>query len=336
MSAATARAVLIVLSAALALLPAARDAKAAPPPPAQLEVAEGDGWLRVRQFGLTWSNPSSGVAAVRYLLRDPLGAIAVGPIRIDHAVARVIGVDIPPAPGIYTAEVWLEDTLAAQGPRASARVRFDDSRPGSVEPLTPPGWIGRAELPYRLRVATPPGPQPLSGIRGYAISISPRDDSEPCADRASCTEAEVDLRGGIYDDSLVVAELSHGVSHVRVVAVSGSGTHSPSSGHAVLRVDRIDPTSLVSGEPNGWVNHTVVLRAAAADTDSGMDPDGGAFTAIRVDERPPVISPGDSRRPRSSTPVSTQSLSMPATEPATSTTAGSRTVVLTRRPGAPR
>jgi len=268
-------------------------ALAAPPPPAELEV-EGAGWLRDAEFDIRWRNPVATVAAVHYRVRDPLGAVRVGPIRIDHRVERVASIDLPAAPGVYTAEVWLEDGEGVEGPAASAKVRFDDARPGPVEPLAEPGWIGEAELPFAIRVSHPGGALPLSGIRGYAISVAPGDGVEPCAAATHCTDGETDLRGGIGDDALGVAELPEGVSRVRAVAVSGSGMRSASSGSALLRVDRTPPSTALFGAPPDWVNHPVVLRAEARDDASGMTRGDGAFTAVRVGEQAPVVSPGDS------------------------------------------
>ncbi len=286
-------------AAAIVLLAHAGSALAAPPPPTGLEVVGGDQWRADRHFELRWANPAylgAPLAAVHYLVRDPGGAIAIGPERIGWPVQRADRIALDRGPGAYTAEVWLEDSLGAQGAAAEAKLRFDDAAPGRAEPLHEPRWIGAAALPYVAQIGHPAGESPLSGIRGYAVSIDRDSEESPCAAAESCTEAETDLRGGAGDDSLLVPELPEGISYVHAVAVSGSGLRSPLPGHAALRVDRTDPVTHLAGVPAGWANRSVVLRATATDDASGMSPGGGAspFTAVRVDGGPPTIVAGDS------------------------------------------
>ena len=124
-----------------------------------------------------------------------------------------------------------------------------------------------------------------------------RSTDRPTAGRAQgpsrCTETETDLQGGIADDSIPVAELPQGESHVHVVAVSGSGISSTEIGDTVLHVDRTDPVTHLSGIPDRWTNHAFTVTASAADADSGMA-GGGAFTAIRIDGGLPTVADGDS------------------------------------------
>ena len=199
-------------------------------------------------------------------------------------------------PGAHTFEVWLEDATGAQGPPADIKLRFDSQRPGGVAPVPPEGWIGRAELPYAIRVTHPTDPLPVSGIRGYAISVDRAAATSPCLGSYLCTDAETDLRGGIADDALVVDELPEGTSYVHALAVSGSQVRSIAPGHTLIRVDRTDPVTTLSGLPEGWTNRSVVLEATATDSLSGMAPTAGGapFTAIRVDGAPPIVAPGDS------------------------------------------
>ncbi|HEX3174726.1 MAG TPA: hypothetical protein VHQ43_10985 [Solirubrobacterales bacterium] len=278
------------------LLPAGR-ATAAPPAPGGLEVQGGeDAWHPDRMFRLRWVNPA-GVTAVRYLVRDPLGGVAVAEQRLGWPASEVVGLQVPAVPGAYTAEVRLEDAGGQVGAAAQVKLRFDDGRPTTVEPLPASTWIGRAGFPFTLRLAHGAGSPPVSGIRGYAISIDSRAGSAPCAAADTCTDAETDLHGGAGDDSLTVGELPEGVSYVQAVSVSGSGMRSAAVGRAVLRVDKTDPTTRLSGLPADWVNRPVTLSAAATDTISGMEPgtSGAApFTAIRVDGGAPALAAGDS------------------------------------------
>ena len=121
-------------------------------------------------------------------------------------------------------------------------------------------------------------PRPLSGIRGYAVSIDRAAGGSPCAGRHTCEEAETDLRGGESDDSIAIADLPEGASYAHAVAVSGSGMRSTLVGTTVLRVDRTDPVTRLSGAPSGWSSGPVTLTARAGDAGSGHD-DGRLRTA---------------------------------------------------------
>jgi len=276
-----------------ALLVFAAAASAAPPPPANLEVQGGeDGWRPDRAFRLRWRNPA-GVAAVRYRVRDPLGAVAVATHRLGWAATEA-AVEVPALPGAYTAAVWLEDASGAQGSGATAKLRFDDARPGATAPIPAAAWIGRTAFPFTVRLERPGGQPPLSGIRGYAVSLGAAPGADPCAAPDRCTEAETDLHGG--NDSLSIAELPEGTSYVHAVAVSGAGMRSAGIGRAVLRVDKTDPVTRLAGAPPGWTNRAVALAASATDAGSGMEPeaDGATpFTAIRVDGGTPVVATGE-------------------------------------------
>jgi hypothetical protein len=288
--------VLAVTAAAIGLsLPAV--AAAGPPPPASLHVLDGEGWQADHSFSVGWTNPAADppIAAIHYRVRNPEGEIESVQVRMDWPANHVEGVSVG-GPGAHTVEVWLEDATGAEGPPADIKLRFDSQRPGGVAPAPANGWIGRAELPYAIRVTHPTDPQPVSGIRGYAISVDRAAVSSPCLGSYLCTDAETDLRGGVNDDALVVDELPEGTSYVHALAVSGSQVRSIAPGHTLIRVDRTDPVTTLSGLPEGWTNRSVALEATATDSLSGMVPTtGGApFTAIRVDGAPPILAPGDS------------------------------------------
>jgi hypothetical protein len=287
---------LLAVALAVLLIPAS-SASAAPPTPRDLEVDGGDGWRSDFHFELRWRNPAnagSPLAAVHYLVRDEAGAPVVGPKRLDWP-AQQVGVGVPGGPGVYGFEVWLEDGTGAQGEPATTSLRFDDTRPAGVSPLAPNGWIGRAQLPHPVRVSHPGGPPPPAGIRGYAISVDRDPEGEPCTAEERCTEAETDLRGGSSEDRLEL-DLPEGLSYLHAVAVSGSGMRSAAVGSTAVRVDRADPITRLTGVPEGWTDHPVILRATASDAASGMRPDGpnGPFTAIGIDGGPPSISAGAS------------------------------------------
>ncbi|MET0306468.1 MAG: hypothetical protein ABW196_09610 [Solirubrobacterales bacterium] len=267
----------------------AATAGASPPRPTGLQVVGGAGaWHADNRFTLSWVNPpaaGSPLVATHYRVRDPEGDVLMES-RIGWLRDGIGGLTLPKAPGTYGFEVWLEDAAGSQGPAASEQLRFDDVRPASIVPEQVKGWIGRTGFPLRVRLGHPSGPSPLSGIRGYAVTIGPLPLGSPCAAPDRCTEAETTLHGGAGNDRLTVDSLPEGTSYLHAVAVSGSGMKSPESGHAVLRVDTTDPVTLLSGAPRGWANRAVWLVASAADSGSGMEPLGDGvppFTAIRID-----------------------------------------------------
>ncbi len=294
------RATIAVAIATLTLAGVSAPVRAAPPAPTALQVEGGEArWHAKRRFRVFWQDPPAGVgppiAAVHYRVRDPVGNAVIGPIRIGWPATSVEGIEVPARPGAYTLEAWFEDASGQTGPPAAAKLRFDDTRPGGIEPSAPPTWIGRAAFPLIVRLGRPAEPLPISGIRGYAVSVAPAPGQEPCAIGARCSEAEMDLRGGIGDDAYRIADLPQGVSHLRAVAVSGSGMASPIRSDVVLRVDKSSPLVNIHGAPEGWVNRPVPLRATAVDEASGMAPAAGGatpFTAIAIDGVPPVVAPG--------------------------------------------
>lgn len=300
-------AALAASAAAASLAPQAWRAAAAVDPldfhPYDLRVYGGEeAWHSSNGFRLTWTNPVDPesryvppVTAVHYRILDPAGAVAIGDTRIPGSRELIDPLYVPRLPGAYTAEVWLEDAGGFQGAAATATLRFDDARPAPVAPTQPPAWIDAAALPYPLHVEHPET-VPLSGIAGYAVSVDASPGGEPCAAVDRCTAAELDLRGGIGDDTLPLPELPEGTSYVHAVAVSGSGMRSGATGTAVLQVDGTLPETRLAGVPDGWVNRAVTLTATATDALSGMDANGpsGPFTAIRVDGGTPTAAAGAS------------------------------------------
>jgi hypothetical protein len=288
---------LAAIAASVALAPVAL---AGPPPPIELKVLDGeDAWHPSPAFHLYWTNPP-GVAAVHYRVRDPFGSAVVGEQRV-YWKAESIEVRVPAIPGAYLAEVWLEDGGGGQGAAAEARLRFDDARPPAAQPHVAGAWIGRAAFPLAVRLEHPAS-EPLSGVRGYAVSVDLAPGREPCVALDRCSDAETDLQGGAENDAFTVPELPEGTSYVSAVAVSGSGMRSASTGRATLRVDKTDPVTRLVGAPTGWVDRPVRLTATASDAGSalapgsGMAPDGhnpAPFTAIRIDGGAPAVAVGD-------------------------------------------
>ncbi len=294
------RILLATAVAALAALAAPPPAVSAPPAPADLRVEGGEAaWHPRRAFALAWTIPpaTSPVAAVHYRVRDPAGALVVGPARIGWPAQGIEELEVPGPPGVYEAAVWFEDTAGGIGPATTAKLRFDDERPGGIEPLLDAAWIGRDAFPLPIRLTHPAGEPPISGIRGYAVSVGGDPEHRPCAAADRCTEAETDLRGGAGDDTLAIADLPEGTSHLAAVAVSGSGMASAAPGRLVLRVDKTSPATRLAGVPAGWTAEPTSLTAVSSDGGSGMRPAPGGlppYTAIAVDGGAPIAATGPS------------------------------------------
>jgi hypothetical protein len=275
-------------------------AAASPPRPANLTVVDGAGWRADPSFQLTWTTPATGggpaLTATHYRVRDPGGAV----LEEEEASPTGNAVSVraaPGVPGIYTAEVRLRDAAGELSPAATAQLRFDDARPAAIEPLPLPEWLGRGAFPLRIRLTRPVGASPLSGIRGYAVSVGGSANGSPCAAADRCTPTETTLPGGAADDELTIAALPEGLAHLHAVAVSGAGMKSATSGHALFRVDLADPVTRLAGVPAGWTKGTARLTAHATDSGSGMEPRGGGpppFTAIRVGGGVPAVALGSS------------------------------------------
>jgi hypothetical protein len=264
--------------------------------PLELSVDGGEeSWHAEPGFALRWTNPP-GVAAVHYRLLDPSGLTSLAEAKIGWAATAIQQLTVPQKPGAYIAEVWLEDSDGNEGTPVTARLRFDEDPPGQVDPQLPGGWIGRNGFPLTLSLDHPPAPQPLSGIRGYAVSVDHASDGEPCASPFVCSEGETDLHAGIDGDSMAITELPEGTSFVHAVAVSGSGVRSTVAGSSIVRVDKTDPVTRLDGAPEDWSSRPLTLIAAATDADSGMTATGDAptpFTAIRIDGSSPTVAVGD-------------------------------------------
>lgn len=282
----------VLLGAALL----AASGASATPRPLDLRVDGGEeSWHSQRSFSVRWSNPGPIVAA-HYRLLDPAGEALIGDTRIPWAATAVERVNVPPVPGVYTAEVWLEDAGGTLGEAAAARLRFDDTRPGGVVAVAPQGWLGRSSFPYALRIEHPAGAPPPAGIDGYAVKIDASPSGHPCPS-GRCGEADLDTHGGAGADTIELIALPEGVSYVHAVAVSGSGMASTTAGHTAIRVDEGDPRTVLEGVPDGWRMAPVKLTARASDAASGMVPGGPGvqpYTAIRVDGGAPVLAAGDS------------------------------------------
>ncbi|HET7508173.1 MAG TPA: hypothetical protein VFJ53_07420 [Solirubrobacterales bacterium] len=289
---------LLALVVALACtFPAAAEATE----PLRIENLEVEGgaasWHASNIFRLGWTQvpgPPVEPRAVVYRVFDSAGRLVGGPVRETKKLVAIDSVEVPPVPGVYTVEIWLEDSEGRAGPAARAPLRFDDTVPAAATPQAPAGWLAGHEAAV-LKIGHPGGTLPLSGIRGYAFSLDSGGGSSPCLRPGWCSEAETDLPQGIGDDTIALGTLPEGQTVARVVAVSGSGVASPVSS-VVFRSDATLPNLSLQGVVSGWSSGPVRLTVLAADELSGMIAAGpsGPFAAIAVDGAPPALADGDS------------------------------------------
>jgi hypothetical protein len=287
------------------------EAKAAPLVGANvinLAPLEGyDSWTATNQFWFTWNlaevKPSlkpQKPTGYAYRFLDPAGQPLGPEFRSTEMGDRQLIAPIPGAPGQkilpagrYGFELWIESG-SLDSPHARTTVLFDATRPAPAELLAPNGWL-RAGSSVELQIGSPPGPQPPSGIRGYAVQLDHGSGAGPCGGRDRCDQAEVDLAGA-RGGTVSLGPLAEQINVARVVAVSGTGMTSATSAEAELRVDGTPPVVDLEGLLGSWSNGPVEITARAGDELSGMSPSGpaGALTAIAVDGSVATVALGDS------------------------------------------
>jgi len=253
-------------------------------------------WQPETEFEIDpWQVPGKppGAAEDWYQLFDPQGA-PLGQIYKRPAGEPFDAFSVPPVPGVYRLEAWSLDGEGNELSRASTSLHFDDVPPAPPDPRAADGWLAEGE-PAVLALGHPEPPLPISGIRGYAVSLDRGVGGHPCASPSRCSVAETDLAGGIDDDSISIGLLAEGITYARVVAVTGAGVPSPPR-TATFRVDTTPPRLTLPGLPGGWSNGPVRVVALAQDPLSGMAAAGasGPVTAISIDGGAPASALGDS------------------------------------------
>jgi hypothetical protein len=288
--------------AALALLPAPASASDGYSLTG-MYVVGGDVWHADPEFWVDWdmnTQLGSQEAQIKFIVVDPGSRlipgfpwIAIPPYEWSAAVS------VPPNPGVYhfVAVNWKGPAATgpdAEGPPASVQLMFDNAQPPAVG-IAAPSWVAPG-TPVQIHLGHPPAPLPLSGIAGYAVSIDSAAAATPCARADRCAAAEVDLPGGIDDDTTVLPAPAEGISYVHAVAVSGSGMDSARVASWPLGVDGTPPQVRLDGVPAGWASGPVKLTALATDPLSGMTAagPGGPQTALEIDGGPARLTAGAS------------------------------------------
>jgi hypothetical protein len=266
-----------------------------------LRVYGGDAWHADAQFRVEWDqNPplTTVEPAIRYVVRGPGAEPLPGlsPVTIPP-YESVVGVGVPPVPGVYRFEAhnWKGPTNIgpdADGPVVWVPLHFDNARPPAVT-ISAPAWVAPG-TPISIHIGHPSAPLPLSGIQGYAVSIDPAAGASPCARADRCAAGEIDLAGGIGGDAISLPAPAEGVSYVHAVAVSGSGMDSATAS-TPIGVDGTPPQVRLEGAPAGWAAGPVKMTAHASDPLSGMAAagPGGPETAIEIDGGPPLLVAGN-------------------------------------------
>jgi hypothetical protein len=272
-------------------------ARAAGPEMVGLQV-QGALWRPDNLFALVWQGNPTDVVGYRFR-NVPWASQEV--VAGSRAEARILlEIPVPPSGeplerGEYQIEMWLwrqGEVGGERGPPAYETLRYDPVTPAPPAAVTvPSGWVdGRG--PISAVVARPPA-APVSGISGYAVSLTPRPGESPCVSPSRCFPSELDLPGGAADPQIVFGQVPEGVDYLNVVSVSGSGLASaPRS--VPIRVDATAPSVRFAGVPSGWVDHPVAVTATAEDPFSGIAPAGpnGPFTALAVDGGVPTQALG--------------------------------------------
>ena len=95
----------------------------------------------------------------------------------------------PPAPATPASTRPTSGSRArrpARAPGQRQRCASTTSAPGPAQPLAAGGWVA-GDAAAMVTIEHPAGPQPVSGIRGYAVSVDRGGGSAPCAGRDRCS-----------------------------------------------------------------------------------------------------------------------------------------------------
>jgi len=125
-----------------------------PAHPRNLALIGGDGWRRVNDFDLGWTNPDQGpaspIAAALWQIRGSAGFDSGVNLAAGRSIAALADRSVP-GPGAYTLRIWLRDEAGNDAPSSAVELplRFDDIPPEvAFEPAPAPGGT---DLPEAVR-----------------------------------------------------------------------------------------------------------------------------------------------------------------------------------------
>lgn len=257
----------------------------APQKPLDMKLEGSDGWRQTNQFKLTWKNPPSAspIRIARYHLCNVATNACVQGSRAADGISSINDLSVP-APGHYTARVWLED-LAGNTTEANqsdaVHLRFDNVPPGEARPAKRNGWLNAEEAAaYDQEIRQSQGsPLPVSGVPGYSITT---DGSEP--------DGSMDVLGNFHR----LTSLAEGVTTVKARAISGSGVPSTAVGSADIRVDKSPPVARAVDPPDAdrWLREPASVTFTGSDqphlsgmaaADEQLPLEDGGYMAYRLD-----------------------------------------------------
>jgi hypothetical protein len=254
-----------------------------PDEPRDVKLEGGEGWRQTNKFKLTWRNPPSAspIWTARYELCNVATNQCTTGSRVAQGISSIDDLTVP-APGHYTARLWLADQAGNESANKSDPVslRFDNVPPGEAKPAKRNGWVSAEEAVSYAQQVRPDeaSPPPVSGVIGYSVSM---DGTEP--------DGTLDVLGNTYR----IASLPEGITVFKARAVSGAGVPSPRVGTTQIRVDKTPPGVRATQAPNPdeWARSPVQVQLEGTDQShlSGMaasDPalpiEEGAFVEYRV------------------------------------------------------
>jgi hypothetical protein len=125
-----------------------------PAAPRNLALAGGDGWHKLNDFDLSWSNPGQGKAspidAARWRITGPDGYDSGEKTSGGHDIESLRNRSVP-RPGVFKIRVWLRDEAGNSRSSSNAQetLRLDYVAPGVA--FEPGGRRAGTELPEKVR-----------------------------------------------------------------------------------------------------------------------------------------------------------------------------------------
>ncbi len=269
-----------------------------PAAPKALTVDGGEGWHRVNDFSLSWTNPEQGVAspiaATLFRLSGPEGYSA-GPWWRD-ASGRIDRIQLP-GPGEYRARVWLVDQAGNTNESHSAEttLRLDNVPPTGYFTNPPEGDPGLVEVPVADR---------FSGVIGGSIGWRPASGGKwTTMPTRFLAAGEQKLLARFPDD------LPRGDWLLRAAIVDRAGNltvtdRRANGSKATVRTPLLDETRITAGlgsrmrDRHGQLEVGYGKRAHLTGRLTGVESGGIGRVGLTVSETP---FPGSRSAPRSRT-----------------------------------